>query len=197
MHFGTAATAGVLRGVMAAANLRGPTASFLHTWGAARHRPEQNRRREPPLSWPRQELVIDVTHKAVYAFATGAVADALIPPAPGTSAERPAHDCSYPDSPSRVRPPTPPTRRAPCRASARRGRSSATAPRRTSRSRAVSTHTIRATTTHTSSSCLSSLSSRDTAPARSCRSPSRASAARSSSIPWSIGRSRRSTRPSV
>ena len=31
MHFGTAATAGVLRGAMAAANLRGVTASFLHT----------------------------------------------------------------------------------------------------------------------------------------------------------------------
>src|SRR3954447_7851749 len=32
MHFGTAATAGVLRAAMSAANLRGPTASFLHTW---------------------------------------------------------------------------------------------------------------------------------------------------------------------
>src|SRR3954447_14800992 len=32
MHFGTAATGGVLRAAMAAANLRGATASFLHTW---------------------------------------------------------------------------------------------------------------------------------------------------------------------
>jgi hypothetical protein len=31
----------------------------------------------PPWTWPRDELVIDLTHKAVYAFATGAVADAL------------------------------------------------------------------------------------------------------------------------
>ncbi|NYE44083.1 hypothetical protein [Streptomyces fulvorobeus] len=31
----------------------------------------------PPSTWPRKELVVDVLHKAVYAFATGAVADAL------------------------------------------------------------------------------------------------------------------------
>ena len=31
----------------------------------------------PPWTWPRQELLVDVAHKAVYAFATGAVADAL------------------------------------------------------------------------------------------------------------------------
>lgn len=31
----------------------------------------------PPWTWPRRELVVDVLHKAVYAFVTGAVADAL------------------------------------------------------------------------------------------------------------------------
>ncbi|MCZ9352540.1 hypothetical protein NGM36_22690 [Streptomyces mutabilis] len=31
----------------------------------------------PPQTWPRRELVIDLLHKSVYAFATGAVADAL------------------------------------------------------------------------------------------------------------------------
>jgi hypothetical protein len=31
----------------------------------------------PPQTWPRRELVVDVLHKAVYGFATGAVADAL------------------------------------------------------------------------------------------------------------------------
>jgi hypothetical protein len=41
------------------------------------------------LPGPRKELVIDVAHKAVYAFATGAVADALIAPAPGSSVTRP------------------------------------------------------------------------------------------------------------
>jgi hypothetical protein len=31
----------------------------------------------PPWTWPRRELVIDVLHKAVYAYTTGAVADLL------------------------------------------------------------------------------------------------------------------------
>jgi hypothetical protein len=31
----------------------------------------------PPETWPRRELVVDVLHKVVYAFVTGAVADAL------------------------------------------------------------------------------------------------------------------------
>ena len=99
MHFGTAAAAGVLRGAMAAANLRGPTASFLHTW--VRLAIDQTLENgtgvgAPPPSWPRDELVIDVAHKAVYAFATGAVADALIPPAPGTSVKRPAQGLRLP-----------------------------------------------------------------------------------------------------
>jgi hypothetical protein len=99
MHFGTAATAGVLRAAMAAANLRGPTASFLHTW--VRLAIDQTLENgtgvgAPPLSWPRRELAIDVAHKAVYAFATGAVADALVGPASGTSAERPAQGLRVP-----------------------------------------------------------------------------------------------------
>jgi hypothetical protein len=92
MHFGTAASAGALRGVMSASNLRGPTASFLHTWiRLAIDQTLENRTGvgAPPLSWPREELVIDVAHKAVYAFATGAVADALIAPAAGSSMTRP------------------------------------------------------------------------------------------------------------
>jgi hypothetical protein len=32
----------------------------------------------PPWTWPVDEQVIDLTHKAIYAFATGAVADRLI-----------------------------------------------------------------------------------------------------------------------
>ena len=99
MHFGTAATAGVLRAAMSAANLRGPTASFLHTWvRLAIDQTLENRTGvgAPPPSWPRDELVIDVAHKAVYAFATGAVADALIRPVAGTSAERPAQGLRLP-----------------------------------------------------------------------------------------------------
>jgi len=29
------------------------------------------------MDWPRDELLIDVVHKGVYAFATGVIADAL------------------------------------------------------------------------------------------------------------------------
>ena len=92
MHFGAAASAGVVRGAMSASNLRGPAASFLHTWiRLAADQTLENRTGvgAPPLTWPRKELVIDVAHKAVYAFATGAVADALIAPAPGSSVTRP------------------------------------------------------------------------------------------------------------
>jgi hypothetical protein len=99
MHFGTAATAGVLRAWMSAANLRGPTASFLHTWvRLAIDQTLENRTGvgAHPASWPRDELVTDVAHKAVYAFATGAVADALIRPVAGTSAERPAQGLRLP-----------------------------------------------------------------------------------------------------
>jgi hypothetical protein len=58
MHFGAAATGGVLRAGMSAANLRGGTASFLH--------------------------------------ATGAIADALVDPASGTSVQRPSQRLRLP-----------------------------------------------------------------------------------------------------
>ena len=32
----------------------------------------------PPWTWPRDEQAIDIAHKAIYAFATGAVADLLM-----------------------------------------------------------------------------------------------------------------------
>src|SRR3954468_20902416 len=99
MHLGTAATGGVLRAGMAAANLRGGTASFLHTW--VRLAIDQTLENAtgvgaPPPTWPRDELGIDVAHKAIYAFATGAIADALVEPAPGTSVQRPAQRLRVP-----------------------------------------------------------------------------------------------------
>ncbi|MBH5338762.1 hypothetical protein IHE55_29885 [Streptomyces pactum] len=80
MHFGQAAVLGVLRSVMAQAGLRGPVASAKFT--VVRLTNDQILENAtgvgaPPSSWPRGELVIDVLHKAVYAFVTGAVADAL------------------------------------------------------------------------------------------------------------------------
>ncbi|MFD3762516.1 hypothetical protein [Streptomyces sp. NPDC058622] len=80
MHFGQAALLGVLRSVMAQAGLRGPLASAQFT--VVRLTNDQILENAtgvaaPPQTWPRKELVIDVLHKTVYAFATGAVADAL------------------------------------------------------------------------------------------------------------------------
>ena len=91
MHYGTGAVAGVLRATMAAANLRGPWASGMHTH--LRLSIDQLLENAtgvgaPPWTWPRDELVIDVTHKAVFAFVTGAVADKLVPAAAGSSARR-------------------------------------------------------------------------------------------------------------
>jgi hypothetical protein len=91
MHFGTGALAGALRGAMAAANLRGPWASAMHT--NLRLSIDQMLENAtgvgaPPWTWPRDELVIDVVHKAVYSFTTGALADRLIAPARGSSARR-------------------------------------------------------------------------------------------------------------
>ena len=91
MHYLAGASAGALRGIMSAANLRGPFASLMHT--NLRLTFDQTLENAtgvgaPPWTWPRDELLIDVGHKAVYAFVTGAVTDALVSPAPGTSVRR-------------------------------------------------------------------------------------------------------------
>lgn len=80
MHYGQGALVGVLRSVMAQAGLRGPVASGMFT--VTRLTTDQILENAtgvgaPPQTWPRRELVVDVLHKAVYAFATGAVADRL------------------------------------------------------------------------------------------------------------------------
>ena len=91
MHWSNGVVLGAVRGIMAAANLRGPGASLMHTnlrltWDQTLE--NLTGVGAPPWTWPRDELVIDVAHKAVFAFATGAVADALIPARPDSSARR-------------------------------------------------------------------------------------------------------------
>src|SRR3954454_9522995 len=88
MHYGTGALVGTVRAVMAAANLRGPLASLMH----ANLRLSVDQTLEnatgagaPPWTWPRDELLIDVSHKALYAFVTGALSDVLVPPLPASS----------------------------------------------------------------------------------------------------------------
>ena len=91
MHYGAGVLVGALRGVMAAANLRGPWASLMHA--EVRLTTDQTLENlagvgAPPWTWPRDELVVDVLHKTVYALVTGAVADALVDPLPRSSARR-------------------------------------------------------------------------------------------------------------
>jgi hypothetical protein len=91
MHYASGAAGGALRGVMAAANLRGPFAAVMHT--NLRLSFDQTLENltgagAPPWTWPRDELAIDVAHKAVYSLVTGVVTDALTSPAPGSSAQR-------------------------------------------------------------------------------------------------------------
>lgn len=81
MHWGQGILLGALRGVWAASGLRGPIANVAYT--VVRLSVDQTLENAtgvgaPPWTWPRDELAIDVLHKAVYAFATGAAADALI-----------------------------------------------------------------------------------------------------------------------
>jgi hypothetical protein len=80
MHVGMAAGVGALRGLMAFAGLRGPWASTMFT--VVRLTADQTVENwtgvgAPPWTWPRDELLVDVAGKAVYAFVTGAVADRL------------------------------------------------------------------------------------------------------------------------
>ncbi|MFN2494595.1 MAG: hypothetical protein ABR608_01620 [Pseudonocardiaceae bacterium] len=80
MHFGQGIALGVLRSVMAHAGLRGPWSSAKFT--VVRLTNDQILENAtgvgaPPPTWPRGELVVDLLHKTVYAFATGVVADAL------------------------------------------------------------------------------------------------------------------------
>jgi hypothetical protein len=91
MHYLSGATAGAVRGVMAAANLRGPFASLMHT--NLRLSFDQTLENAtgagaPPWTWPRDELLIDLSQKALYSFTTGALTDALVEPAPNSSARR-------------------------------------------------------------------------------------------------------------
>jgi hypothetical protein len=80
MHYGQGILLGVLRAVMSEVGLRGPLASAKFT--VVRLTNDQILENAtgvgaPPQTWPRKELVIDLLHKAVYGFATGAITDRL------------------------------------------------------------------------------------------------------------------------
>jgi hypothetical protein len=86
MHVGQAILLGAWRGLMAESGLRGAPASAMFT--VVRLANDQTLENitgkgAPPWTWPRDELAVDVLHKAVYAFAKGVIADAcggFLPP---------------------------------------------------------------------------------------------------------------------
>jgi hypothetical protein len=81
MHWGQGIVMGAIRGLMAERGFRGPVGSFLFM--NLRLLNDQTLENAtgtgaPPWTWPADEQAIDLLHKGVYAFVTGAVADALI-----------------------------------------------------------------------------------------------------------------------
>jgi hypothetical protein len=91
MHWGQGILLGAVRGVMAQRGLRGPFASFIFmNLRLLNDQALENGTGvgAPPWTWPVDEQVIDLLHKAVYAFATGLVADRLVGRAAGAPAGR-------------------------------------------------------------------------------------------------------------
>lgn len=83
MHWGTGAVLGALRGVWSVTGIRGPVANTGFT--AVRLATDQTLENAtgigaPPVTWPAEEQVVDILHKAVYAWVTGLVSDAWIGP---------------------------------------------------------------------------------------------------------------------
>ncbi len=81
MHWGQGILLGIVRGLMAERGVRGPVGSFLFM--NLRLLNDQTLENStgvgaPPWRWPVDEQVIDLLHKAIYAFVTGIVADRLI-----------------------------------------------------------------------------------------------------------------------
>ena len=82
LHWATGATLGAVRGVWSVVGLRGPRANLAHT--VVRLSFDQTVENvtgagAPPHTWPVHEQVVDVWHKAVFSFVTGALADRWIP----------------------------------------------------------------------------------------------------------------------
>jgi hypothetical protein len=81
MHWGQGVLLGAVRGLMAERGIRGPVGSFLFL--NLRLLNDQTLENATgvgalPWTWPVDEQVIDLLHKAIYAFATGAAADRLV-----------------------------------------------------------------------------------------------------------------------
>lgn len=94
MHWGTGAALGAVRGIWAVTGIRGPVAHAWHT--IVRLAVDQTVENAtgvgaPPMTWPRQEKVVDVAHKALYSVATGMLADRCIDPVLRSTRGRTSH----------------------------------------------------------------------------------------------------------
>ena len=92
MHWGQGILIGAVRGLMAERGVRGPVGSFLFmNLRLLNDQTLENATGSgaPPWTWPADEQALDLLHKGVYAFVTGAVADGLIagPPTAETPRE--------------------------------------------------------------------------------------------------------------
>ena len=92
MHWGQGIALGAVRGLMAERGVRGPVGSFLFL--NLRLLNDQTLENvtgvgSPPWTWPVDEQVIDLLHKAIYAFATGEVVDRLVAGPPHVPVPRP------------------------------------------------------------------------------------------------------------
>jgi hypothetical protein len=81
MHWGQGIALGAVRALMAQHGIRGPAASFMFL--NLRLLNDQILENAtgvgaPPWTWPVDEQVVDILHKAIYAYATGAAADRLV-----------------------------------------------------------------------------------------------------------------------
>ena len=81
MHWGQGILLGAVRGLMVQRGMRGPVGSFMFM--NLRLLSDQTLENSTgvgslPWTWPKDEQAIDLIHKGIYAFVTGAIADSLI-----------------------------------------------------------------------------------------------------------------------
>lgn len=98
MHWGQGIALGALRAIMARHGIRGPVGSFLFlNLRLANDQTLENATGvgAPPWTWPLDEQVVDLLHKAVYAFATGAMADRAVTDLSGAAGARHHHQDNY------------------------------------------------------------------------------------------------------
>lgn len=93
MHWGQGIALGAVRGLMAQRGVGGPVGSFMFL--NLRLLNDQSFENAtgvgaPPWTWPRDEQIVDLLRKGVYAFATGFVADWLVR-GPNRSPEKARH----------------------------------------------------------------------------------------------------------